>query len=314
MLLLIAGWTILPGSAIRWTLLGLLAIVAPWAIALVRELVRPPLDKSWRAYYGAVARDAWVSAQQALLAIVFLPHQALISVDAIARTGYRLLVSHRLLLEWRSALLVEQRVSNLRAESWGAMRTSVACVIGLAIVAATVQVRISWRPANPSRPARHRRGDREPDPAVAAGPLLASGSVSRRDRIRHPLSVSARAEAMRYARQHWAFFERFVTAETHWLAPDNFQSDPEPVVAMRTSPTNIGLQLLSTVSAQDLGLLALGRDDHAARSGRWRRCCRCPRYRGHFFNWYDLHDPQARRASSSRPTSARWTAGTSPDT
>ena len=141
MLLLIAGWTVLPGSAIRWTMLGLLAIVAPWAIALAREMVSPPLDKSWRAYYGAVAKDAWVSAQQALLAVVFLPHQALISVDAIARTGYRMLVSHRRLLEWRSAMLVEQRVSNLRAESWGAMRTSVACVIGLAIVAAAVQVR-----------------------------------------------------------------------------------------------------------------------------------------------------------------------------
>jgi cyclic beta-1,2-glucan synthetase len=57
MLLLIAGWTILPGSAIRWTVLGLLAIVAPWAIALARDLVRPPLDKSWRAYYAAV-KDA----------------------------------------------------------------------------------------------------------------------------------------------------------------------------------------------------------------------------------------------------------------
>ena len=54
-----------------------------------------------------------------------------------------------------------------------------------------------------------------------------------------------------------AFFDRFVTAETHWLAPDNFQSDPEPVVAMRTSPTNIGLQLLATVSACDLGLITV---------------------------------------------------------
>ena len=61
---------------------------------------------------------------------------------------------------------------------------------------------------------------------------------------------------MRYASAHWAFFDRFVTAETHWLAPDNFQAEPEPVVAMRTSPTNIGLQLLSTVSAHDLGFIA----------------------------------------------------------
>ena len=71
-------------------------------------------------------------------------------------------------------------------------------------------------------------------------PLLASRFSQPSPSIRHPLSVSARAEAMRYASRHWAFFDWFVTAETHWLAPDNFQSDPEPVVAMRTSPTNIG--------------------------------------------------------------------------
>ena len=109
--------------------------------------------------------------------------------------------------------------------------------------------------------------------------------------IRHPLSVSARAEALRYASRHWAFFDRFVTTETHWLAPDNFQSEPEPVVAMRTSPTNIGLQLLSTVSAQDLGLLALG--EMTTRLERTMATLRSlPRYRGHFYNWYDLHDPQ----------------------
>jgi cyclic beta-1,2-glucan synthetase len=52
---------------------------------------------------------------------------------------------------------------------------------------------------------------------------------------------------------HWRFFERFVTAQTQWLAPDNFQETPEPVVALRTSPTNVGLQLLAITSAYDLG-------------------------------------------------------------
>ncbi|MFL5517473.1 MAG: hypothetical protein ACJ8DJ_15060, partial [Gemmatimonadales bacterium] len=62
---------------------------------------------------------------------------------------------------------------------------------------------------------------------------------------------------MRYALLHWCFFERFAGPETHWLAPDNFQAEPEPVVAMRTSPTNVSLQLLATVSAWDLGFMTL---------------------------------------------------------
>ena len=55
---------------------------------------------------------------------------------------------------------------------------------------------------------------------------------------------------MRYALLHWCFFDRFVGEATHWLAPDNFQADPDPVVAM-DSPTNVSLQLLATVSAWD---------------------------------------------------------------
>ena len=92
---------------------------------------------------------------------------------------------------------------------------------------------------------------------------------------------------MRYALLHWCFFDRFVGAATHWLAPDNFQADPEPVVAMRTSPTNVSLQLLATVSAWDLGFLTLA--DMVERLERtFDTLRRLRRYRGHFYNWYDL--------------------------
>ena len=106
LLFLIAGWTVLPGSPVRWTLLGLGAIVAPWVAALLRAALLPPLDKSFRGYYGEVGRDAVVGAQQALLAVAVLPHQALLSLDAIGRTLYRLLVSRRRLLDWQSASVV----------------------------------------------------------------------------------------------------------------------------------------------------------------------------------------------------------------
>jgi cyclic beta-1,2-glucan synthetase len=72
-----------------------------------------------------------------------------------------------------------------------------------------------------------------------------------------PLDDALLETAHRYAAQHWRYFDRYVDETTHWLAPDNVQFDPAEVVAMRTSPTNIGLQLLSTVSAHDLGLLAV---------------------------------------------------------
>src|SRR5690606_333433 len=76
-------------------------------------------------------------------------------------------------------------------------------------------------------------------------------------RLRRVLPDEQRQAAMRYALLHWRYFERFVSRETNWLVPDNFQETPDPVLATRTSPTNIGLQLLATVSARDLGFIDL---------------------------------------------------------
>ena len=103
------------------------------------------------------------------------------------------------------------------------------------------------------------------------------------------LTGTEREAALRYAQLHWQYFEQFVSEETQWLAPDNFQEDPEPVVAARTSPTNIGLQLLSIVSARDLGFITL--DSAIERMEQvFRTLERMRRYRGHFYNWYDLRD------------------------
>ncbi|MBC7894949.1 MAG: cyclic beta 1-2 glucan synthetase, partial [Cytophagaceae bacterium] len=130
-LFFIAGWAILPGSVVRWTLLGLGAVVAPWVVSILLAMVRPPVDKSWRAYYAEVGRDALISLQQAAVALVFLPHQAAVSADAIIRTLYRLLVSGRHLLEWQPASLVERAVAGKPASQARGLRpTTVVVAIG----------------------------------------------------------------------------------------------------------------------------------------------------------------------------------------
>src|SRR4029078_2070793 len=101
--LLIAGWFLLPGSVMLWTLIVLGAIGFPWALSLLLATVRPPIDQSWPAYYAAVGRDALVSVQQFVLAVTFLPHQAVVSTDAIVRTIVRLKFTKRKLLEWQTA-------------------------------------------------------------------------------------------------------------------------------------------------------------------------------------------------------------------
>jgi cyclic beta-1,2-glucan synthetase len=281
---LVAGWTVLPGSPLRWTALGLLAVGAPWIVALLLAALRPPLDRSWRAYYAAVAHDAMTSARQFAVAVTFLPHQAWISGDAIVRTLWRMLVSRRKLLEWQTASQGERAAAAAARGVWRTMAPAVAIAL---IVLALAAVRWTAGGAYSGWPL-----------VLAVVPIAAVWVVA--PAIAHALSMppvrperrlppEREAEVVRYARLHWAFFEHFVSADTNWLAPDNFQEEPAPVVAMRTSPTNIGLQLLATVSAYDLGFITL---EHAAQRLEltFRALERMRRFRGHFYNWYDLHD------------------------
>jgi cyclic beta-1,2-glucan synthetase len=69
-----------------------------------------------------------------------------------------------------------------------------------------------------------------------------------------PLADRERMLLRRTARKTWRYFETFVTDADGWLPPDNFQESEEATrLARRTSPTNIGMAMLSTLAAHDLG-------------------------------------------------------------
>lgn len=288
LLFLFAGWAILPGSVLRWTLLVCGAIVAPWIIAVLIAVVRPPADKSWRSYYRAIGEDALSSAKQAGLAIAVLPHQAWTAADAIVRAMYRLAVSRKHLLEWQTA----QRAERVHANDKSAVRRAMTpALLIVLLVSAAMIGREVW--------VYQRSGLLDGAittviTVVAATTLWFSApGIARRLSApmragRSSLSPNMRADALRYAELHWKFFEKFATETTHWLAPDNFQEDPAPVVAMRTSPTNIGLQMLAIVSAHDLGFITPA-DAKRRLELLFDTIEKLPQHRGHLYNWYELH-------------------------
>ena len=286
--LLVAGWFLLPGSILPWTLTVLVAIAFPWLFSLAISLMRPPRDQSWLAYYIAVGRDGITNAQQFILAAAFLPHQAVVSADAIARTLYRLFISHRNLLEWQTASQVERSHGvGSQLETWRKMYPVTALAIAIGVLV------LSHVTIGPAASSDQRflfvLGTLPLVLVWLASPTIAFGLSRPAILGEIHLTDAERQAAIRYAKLHWAFFEKFVTEDTHWLAPDNFQEDPEPVVARRTSPTNIGLQLLSTVAAADLGFIT--RAEMIDRLERvFRSLERMRRFHGHFFNWYDLNE------------------------
>ena len=161
--------------------------------------------------------------------------------DAIGRTLVRLLVTRRHLLEWVPAA---QATIGPRLDFLGFYRRMAGAVVDRRYGSGRAWLfgHETWPVAVPfaalwiASPAVARWASLSP--LVAGRP-----SVSETD-----------ARALRLtARRTWRFFETFVTPADHMLPPDNFQEDPVPVVAHRTSPTNIGLYLLSVVSARDFG-------------------------------------------------------------
>ena len=91
------------------------------------------------------------------------------------------------------------------------------------------------------------------------------------------------------ARRTWLFYEQFVGPEDNWLPPDHFQESPKGVVAHRTSPTNIGLYLLSVLAAHDFGYIGTANLTLRLRSA-FDAMAQLPHHRGHLYNWFDTQN------------------------
>jgi cyclic beta-1,2-glucan synthetase len=269
------AWTLLPGSPALWTLFVLLVLAFPVYAHVTTSLLLHPRRIPWTSHFWNVWGDARTNTAQVALSIIFLAHQAYLMVDAITRTLWRKLISRRHLLEWMTAAQAEKRSAHDLATIFRFMWRAIA-------IAAACGALVAWQ-----RPAAV--------PAAAPfllvwvlSPLIAYGMSRRQTHERHQLDA-AQAQALRLvARRTWRFFETYVGEEDHWLPPDNFQEDPRPVVAHRTSPTNAGLLLLSTVAAHDFGYLGT-----LELVERLELTCatlnKLSRFNGHFLNWYDTH-------------------------
>ncbi|TAJ88626.1 glucoamylase family protein [Reyranella sp.] len=277
LLALLVGWTLpLPG-AIVWTAFVLLAIAMPTLLPVVGALFPRHSATTTRSHLGALWTDILASFSQTALLVVFLAHHAWLMVDAIGRTLFRLVISQRRLLEWITAAQSKQG----RRSGWLGLYAKMAGSVVIALLTALF-VGYTGSPALPVAA-----------PFVLAwlfAPAIAHW-VSRPPRDAGSLRVAVEdALSLRLvARRTWRFFETFVTEADHMLPPDNFQEDPTPVLARRTSPTNLGLLLLSTAAAREFGWIstieAVERIEATLATME-----RLKRYRGHFFNWYDTSD------------------------
>ena len=271
-LLFLLGWMILP-QAWLWTLSAIGIIFIPSIFISVIDLLRKPTDMLIRQHIAAAFRSAGMHFAQALLSLITLPYEAFFSQDAIIRTIWRMFISRKKLLEWNPSNILGR---NSRLNLHRAYRTM---WISPFIVLFTLIYFLSTKQYVPivSFPILF---------LWAASPVITWWISLPLERRKARLTITQKLFLRDLSRRTWSFFETFVGPEDHWLPPDNYEENPVAVVAHRTSPTNMGLALLSNLSAYDFGYITNGqlidRTSHAFRTMETLE-----RYRGHFFNWYD---------------------------
>jgi cyclic beta-1,2-glucan synthetase len=274
---LIAGWFLPASAALLWTGFIFVTIALPaWLPALAAVIPRRA-GITARSHFFALRQDLRMAATQTAFLLTFTAYQAWSMVDAIARTLFRLLVSRRNLLEWVTAAQASLGSRLKLAGAYWRMGGAVGIAALAVLAVAAVKPGNLWLAA----------------PVIAlwaASPALAVW-ISRAPRVagQVPLLEPDIGTLRRIARRTWRYFENFVTAEDNMLPPDNFQDDPTPVIAHRTSPTNIGLYLLACVTARDFGWA--GTLETVERiEATLATLQRMQRLRGHFYNWYDTRD------------------------
>lgn len=268
------GWyAMTPVGAAIWQLLLIFCIFVAPTLSLLSGLIPRQTDIVPKAHFQSLWSEVRSANAQVALRIVFIADAAWMMGDAIVRSLYRLFVSRKLLLEWRTAGSIQSVAQGSTLSYYRSMRHAPAlalAAIGLASLSGNygfligVPFAIFWILS----------------PVVA---WYVSQSAETEDRLFVPEEVTI--ELRKIARRTWRYYEAFVTSEDNYLPPDNFQETPEPVLARRTSPTNIGVYLLSVVSARHFGWISFEQTIERLEQ-TIVTVEKMEKYRGHLFNWY----------------------------
>jgi cyclic beta-1,2-glucan synthetase len=277
--LLMIGWSLSPALAAWFTFAAAMTIFGPTLICCMPGFFHKPEEKPWALQIRDHARTCARNMAGEALGLAILPYMVHCHVDAILRTLYRLAISRKKLLEWTTASEAEIRCEKDLHGHYRLMWACTAAGLCLPLLLAFVNpwalpvaapILLGW----------------------LAGPWVA-WRISQSQVANAPASSPAAASDFgRWARQTWHYFEAYLGPREHWLPPDNVQEFPQTQIASRTSPTNVGMGLLSDLAACDLGYMAvnrlLKRVNHTLDT-----MDRLERYRGHWLNWYDTQSLSA---------------------
>jgi cyclic beta-1,2-glucan synthetase len=270
-LLLLACWFYLPSSPALWTIATIAMLLIPAYFHAFLTAISQHDAAHPRGDILQAIGDLATTQVNVLVFLAFLPHQALVTLDAIARTLFRLTVTHQKLLEWETAAQseVDQR-RTAPADRYLKLTPILTLLIAICLVifrpdslAAAAPILLLWFLANPAAKWLDR-------------PLRPSRSL---------LTAADQVFLRQTSLKTWRFFREYSNAEENWLIPDNIQGQDHQV-AHRISPTNLGMLFNSQLAAVLAGMQTI--PQFAAQASRAMFSVkRMRRFQGHLANWYD---------------------------
>lgn len=272
LLLMMLGWTLLPKKNI-WPLIVIGVLFLPNITSSVWHFFHKSKEVNLKFHLYDVTRNFITGLIHFVFNFAVLPFEAFNNLDAIVKALWRMIISKRKLLEWTPSASQQFKSNGSVADAfrfmWIAPVLSIALLVYLSVyvpaaLLTAIPITLLW----------------------ITSPYMVWWLSKPREKKIAELSAEDTIYLRALARKTWLFFETFVTEEDNWLPPDNYQQHPKEAIAHRTSPTNIGMSLLSSLSAYDFGYITAGQLIKSTER-TIETMTKMERYGGHFYNWYD---------------------------
>lgn len=285
--------SLLVPNGLLLTLIAIFGFTMPFLLSIFPSFLN---FSAARLFYSPVLPQSKLVLSQLLMATISLPILAFNNLIALIKTIWRTCFSKKNLLEWTASSVFERGDKSRNKAKFNPSYLS-GSVISLALfIYSAISLVVATNLANSSAVPLIFTNSASNITAAVIVTIVAAIMLSaipvliaadREYRFTKPIiSPSQRKYLLGTATDMFAFYTEYVTEKQHFLPPDNVQFAPVYRVAERTSPTNIGMYLLSCVSAALLDIISA---DLALQriSSTIDTVLQLEKAKGNLYNWYD---------------------------
>lgn len=213
-----------------------ISIVIPTVIDIVNRIISKKDGQKKQHTYASIITGLMGSILRAVISIMVLPDKALMSANAGLKSIYRMTISKKNLLEWTTSEEAEKQAKKDLVSYYKSMAFNVILgVLGLIILFMyepnifsifIFVVSILW----------------------IISPIVMwniSKEIKEKNKFEE-LDDKDKNYILEIGQKTWSFFKENINEKSNFLPPDNYQENRKEKLALRTSPTNIGLRTSSS--------------------------------------------------------------------